>query len=534
MYSFQKFRRYEFWFITLSVAIYITRRLFQIATEFDTDVELAENAIKYAPADVTRVSIHTLWKGLASYNHELNTIFPIIGGGILLLMAWYTFHYMAIPRWKAKGKEQQLFILYLFLTVLFAFSGVFIYEYFKLYWRFKHDSHDQIIGFKVYSLFRKSHLLSNTMSVLTFLGLYEVVTQGYYYIKGKLYEETEKNYQYLDYVLVTFIAISILIFALLGELPVSLWNGSLRDIVLIVLSVGTVYIGQKVFTERVMPYMSDFRSKDFSVGITIFLAVCGIGGFGFYVVRMIFWASYARLRLDFRIEEFLLIFMLLAFASAIVGFLKNTFFKEKTQLRKLFNQKTAELSMLRSQINPHFLFNALNTLYAVSLKENAEKTADGIQKLGDMMRFMLNENNQDRIPLSKEIEYLQNYIEIQQMRIAESDNIEIKVNIQPTDRQIFIAPMLLNPFIENAFKHGISFRHPSWIYITLTSDDTRLYFKVHNSFYSKSETDPEKDNNGIGLENVKKRLDLIYKNRYTLDIQQSEQDFFVSLTVTYW
>jgi LytS/YehU family sensor histidine kinase len=208
-------------------------------------------------------------------------------------------------------------------------------------------------------------------------------------------------------------------------------------------------------------------------------------------------------------------------------------------LQTQVSAKSAELSSLRAQINPHFLFNALNSLYATALKENGEKTADGIQKLGDMMRFMLQENNRDRIPLDKEIEYLRNYIEIQRMRIDESHNIEIRVNIQEPNRAIYLAPMMLTPFVENAFKHGISLRHPSWIYITLTLDDTRLYFKVHNSRHAKSpETaerhDPEESQSGVGLDNVRKRLDLIYPGRHQLDIQRSEQDYFVSLTLVYW
>ena len=135
--------------------------------------------------------------------------------------------------------------------------------------------------------------------------------------------------------------------------------------------------------------------------------------------------------------------------------------QQKKQLQQQMQQ--AQIQQLTYQLSPHFLFNALNTLYSVSLRENAAQTSDGIQKLGDMMRFMLHENHQDRIPLSKEIEYLNNFIDIQRMRIDESHDIKIEVNIQNADREIFIAPMLLNPFIENAFKHGISFRSASWI-----------------------------------------------------------------------
>lgn len=534
MQSFKQFRRYEFWFILLAFTIYITRRLFQMAARFDSDVELAERATQNTTADTLPRTIHSIWESLASYNHILNTIFPTIIGGVFFFLAWAIFHYLAFPRWKSKGQEQYLFLTYLFMTVLFSLESIFFYDYFKLYWRFRLDTSGQITGFKVYSLFRKAYLLSNTVALLAIIGLYELIIQFYYYIKSKLYEESEKNYQYLDYLLVAFVTLAVLLFALVGLLPVNYWTRELRDTVSLAIILGTTYMAQEVFTNRVMPFIASLRSKEFSIGITIFLAICGIGSLIFYAVGLVYRVAKGSFQIRLNLEESLIVFFIIVFSSAIIAFLKNVFFKEKIQLRTLFTQKTAELSTLRSQINPHFLFNALNTLYSVSLKENADKTADGIQKLGDMMRFMLNENNQDRIPLNKEIEYLQNYIEIQRMRIAESDNIEIKINIQPSDRDIFIAPMLLNPFIENAFKHGISFRNPSWIYITLTFDDTKLYFKVHNSLHAKSESDPEKDNNGIGLENVKKRLDLIYKNRYTLDIQQSEQDFFVSLTLTYW
>lgn len=534
MQSFQKFRRYEFWFILLAFTIYITRRLFLMAAQFDREVELAERSTQNASADLYPRTIHSIWESLASYNHALNTIFPTIAGGIFFFLAWATFHYLAFPRWKSKGQEQSLFFTYLFLTAVLSLASIFFYDFFKLYWRFRLDNSGQIIDFKVYSLFRKASLMTNTIALLAIIGLYELIIQFYYFIKTKLHEEPEKNYQYLDYMLVAFAASFILLFALVAQLPVSYWNGELRDIVFIAIVFGTTYLAQEIFTNRIMPFIANPRSKEFSIGITIFLAICGMGSLIFYAVRLVYWTANGFLRIGFHFEEFFIVFFIIVFSSAIIAFLKNVFFKEKLQLRTLFTQKTAELSSLRSQINPHFLFNALNTLYSVSLKENADKTADGIQKLGDMMRFMLNENNQDRIPLNKEIEYLQNYIEIQRMRIAESDNIEIKVNIQPSDREIFVAPMLLNPFIENAFKHGISFRNPSWIYITLTFDDTKLYFKVHNSLHAKSESDPEKDNNGIGLENVRKRLDLIYRNRYSLDIQKSEQDFFVSLTITYW
>lgn len=216
------------------------------------------------------------------------------------------------------------------------------------------------------------------------------------------------------------------------------------------------------------------------------------------------------------------------------AYLRSIFVGEKRTFLTEVSQTSAELGALRAQINPHFLFNALNTLYAIAMKENSEKTADGIQKLGDMMRFMLHENHQNRIPLAKEIEYLHNLISIQELRLDENQQIELKINLQNPDREVFIAPMLLNPFVENAFKHGISFRNASWIYITLTHDPEHIYFKVHNSYHPKNdnELDPEKDSHGIGLDNVRKRLELLYPDKHDLSIQVSDHDYFVSLVLT--
>ena len=214
------------------------------------------------------------------------------------------------------------------------------------------------------------------------------------------------------------------------------------------------------------------------------------------------------------------------------AYLRSVLVAEKRSFLTEVSQTSAELGALRAQINPHFLFNALNTLYAIAMKENSEKTADGIQKLGDMMRFMLQENHQNRIPLAKEIEYLHNLIDIQQLRLDDTQQIDLKINLQNPDREVFIAPMLLNPLVENAFKHGISFRNASWIYITLTHDPEHIFFKVHNSYHPKSELDPEKDSHGIGLDNVRKRLDLLYPDKHEFNIQVSEHDYFVSLILT--
>lgn len=200
-------------------------------------------------------------------------------------------------------------------------------------------------------------------------------------------------------------------------------------------------------------------------------------------------------------------------------------------LQKELKRSSANIDFLRSQINPHFLFNALNTLYGTAIQENADRTSEGIQKLGDMMRFMLQENMQDTISLAREIEYLENYISLQRLRTDTNPGVQIQTQIQSSETLLQVAPMLLIPFVENAFKHGISLREPSYIKVTLDIKDSTLYFDVSNSKHIKQDNDPEKDKNGIGLENVKQRLQLFYPNKHELVIHDTPKEFFVHLTI---
>jgi LytS/YehU family sensor histidine kinase len=200
-------------------------------------------------------------------------------------------------------------------------------------------------------------------------------------------------------------------------------------------------------------------------------------------------------------------------------------------LKKELGHSNANLDLLRSQINPHFLFNALNTIYGTAIQEKAERTSEGIEKLGDMMRFMLQENMQEKISLAREIEYLNNYISLQKLRTDSHPAIQIQTCIQDHVYTHQIAPMLLIPFVENAFKHGISFREPSHIKITLEIKDKTLYFDVYNSKHVRPENDPEKDKSGIGLENVKQRLKLLYPTRHEMIIRETGKDFFIHLTI---
>lgn len=202
-----------------------------------------------------------------------------------------------------------------------------------------------------------------------------------------------------------------------------------------------------------------------------------------------------------------------------------------TGMETALARSTTDLQFLRSQINPHFLFNALNTLYGTALKENSEKTAEGIQMLGDMMRFMLHDNHLDEIPMEKEIGYLKNYIALQKLRLPASSNILIEENISDVKCKGSIAPMLLIPFIENAFKHGISLTEKSWIRINVVCTGVLVSLEVCNSTHALAETDPEKDKSGVGLKNVADRLRLLYPGKHEIFTEKRENEFIAKLLI---
>ena len=227
-----------------------------------------------------------------------------------------------------------------------------------------------------------------------------------------------------------------------------------------------------------------------------------------------------------------------AFQLFFIAPLSWVLFKRRMQgneeivgLQKELGRSNANLDFLRSQINPHFLFNALNTIYATAINEKADRTSEAIEQLGDMMRFMLHENMQDKISLAREIEYLNNYVGLQKLRTEHNPSLKIETHIEQNSEMLWIAPMLLIPFVENAFKHGISFREPSQIRIVLEVRDRRLNFDVYNSKHEKPENDPEKDHSGIGLNNVKQRLKLLYPGKHDLIVRETQKEFFIHLTV---
>jgi two-component system, LytTR family, sensor kinase len=200
---------------------------------------------------------------------------------------------------------------------------------------------------------------------------------------------------------------------------------------------------------------------------------------------------------------------------------------EKLKRVLLEEKLSTEMAFLKSQINPHFLFNVLNSFYAKSLKLNAPELADGIAKLAELMRYMVYETNDDKVALEKEINHLNNFIKVYQLRIADEDDIAINFVIKGNVSAVKISPMLLIPFVENAIKHGIDPKSKSVIDIYLKVEQQKLHFKVTNTIH-QSTYGLADEPSGFGLDNLKKRLSILYPNRYTLDTKQ-ENGYYVSL-----
>ena len=196
--------------------------------------------------------------------------------------------------------------------------------------------------------------------------------------------------------------------------------------------------------------------------------------------------------------------------------------KQEIETEKL----TTELSFLKSQINPHFLFNTLNNIYSLALVKS-EATADAVHKLSSIMRHVLSETKNDTVALDKEIQFIRDFIELQKVRLT--DKVTIQFLVEGKTEQKHIAPLILIPFVENAFKYGISTKEASVILFKLKADDSIIDFTSENNIVAG---DKEKHGQtGIGLKNTKRRLELLYPEKHTLTVSKENNRFIVHLTL---
>ncbi|TVZ14990.1 sensor histidine kinase [Maribacter sp. MAR_2009_72] len=185
----------------------------------------------------------------------------------------------------------------------------------------------------------------------------------------------------------------------------------------------------------------------------------------------------------------------------------------------------SELQLLKAQLNPHFLFNTLNTIYALSVKKSPD-TSQAIVDLSELMRYMLYEADKDLVPLNKELDYIKSYIQLQRLRLSDSENVSLKITGE--DRGRAVPPLLFISFIENAFKYGTDYKGKTYVKITLTITDESIYLNVKNKIGIFRE--PSK-NSGIGLENIRNQLELIYPALHELKVDNDGNNYEVSLTI---
>jgi LytS/YehU family sensor histidine kinase len=205
---------------------------------------------------------------------------------------------------------------------------------------------------------------------------------------------------------------------------------------------------------------------------------------------------------------------------------KQWFWQQVTLRRIQMENLQTELRYLKAQMNPHFLFNSINTIYFQIDKKNLEARTS-LQKFAELLRYQLYECNEDTISIEKEIEYLKSYIDLQKLR--KNDNHSINFNAGEDVRGFSLAPLLLLPFVENAFKHLSNFDdQPNHVNVNLFGQNGHFEFEVSNS---KNNAETSKNNNGIGLKNVQRRLELLYANKYSLAIDDKDQYYVVNLKI---
>lgn len=211
-----------------------------------------------------------------------------------------------------------------------------------------------------------------------------------------------------------------------------------------------------------------------------------------------------------------------AFRLAKIWYLKSRAYQQ-IEREKL----QAELQLLKSQVHPHFLFNTLNNLYALTLRK-ADNSPAVVLKLSELLSYMLYDCNAPEVPLEKEVQFMRNYIGLEQLRYG--DRLDMSVQITGDYPNKLIAPLLLVPFLENAFKHGTSEQlEQAWMHLDLSVQDTTLKFKLINS--RETTEHDETYVGGIGLQNVQKRLRLLYPDRYDLRLLAEAETFMVTLTL---
>ncbi|MDZ7936644.1 MAG: sensor histidine kinase [Emticicia sp.] len=305
------------------------------------------------------------------------------------------------------------------------------------------------------------------------------------------------------------------------------WNEFLKP-----LNVSSLFFRISISYMIIYVFNRFFDSKQYTKLVFGFLGVCAIYITARYLVEEVLYFKFFGFhnyseesrRFPFYATDNIQNVIYYSFNAFFLKMIEDFFRTEKEKNALLTEKLNAEQAFLKSQLNPHFLFNTLNNIYSLTLTQSP-KAPEAVLKLSELMRYMLYESNVEKINLETEVKYLKNFVELQKFRYSKQTYIDFQVAGDLHSQKV--APLLLIAFVENAFKHGeVSVAGKSLV-ISLLLNQNNLNFTVKN--FKKDQNKDEVG--GVGLENVRRRLDLIYPNQYSLDIEDTKDTYFCELNL---
>lgn len=291
-----------------------------------------------------------------------------------------------------------------------------------------------------------------------------------------------------------------------------------------------VLIPRFLYTKRYWAFCLRLVGLVISSGIVMMLAVRTVDQ---YFDHSLFIIPRDSAKLRFALNIFTWTAMIAAFGAGGLKIMSDSFRLRKRLLEVEKEKISTELNFLRSQINPHFLFNVINLIYFQIDKKNADARAS-VEKLSEMLRYQLYECTTDKIDIAKELEYIKSYVAIQTLRLE--NGTDIKIHVDDGMHNFKIAPLLILPMIENAFKHISNHKNPyeNMIHINLSKEADK-FFLIHviNTYDSSSGTNHVVKSGGLGVQNLTRRLELLYPERFKLDVDKNGHIFETTLKLQY-
>lgn len=259
----------------------------------------------------------------------------------------------------------------------------------------------------------------------------------------------------------------------------------------------------------------------------VILSVFSLLGIGMFIYNIFLEKGYDSNgdMIDF-VDSLLLFDLLILGVSSSLGIAKFAFRNASEKKIAEEKQRKSEMKYLNSQVNPHFLFNTLNSIYALSTEEDAPQTTESILQLSEIMRYPLNEGTRAQVGLEKEIQFLKDYISLQKIRLGEDYPIDFE--IKGKINNLKIAPLIFIPFIENAFKYGVSQKGKNPINILFEINNNDISFNCENKIITQNNI----TSHGIGTKNVISRLELLYPNKYNLNVEEKNENYKINLMIS--